>query len=359
MEPAPTQTVTVRVKLGGTAMLGKDYSVDTHQITFRRGESDRYFKVRIIEDKIAESAEPETIAITLDHPKPNNHCGVGLSSLSTTIEVIDVDEAPAFAPVESPLMLAVAGYFEHQPVMLGGEAAHYSATGLPPGLQIDSKTGKISGSPTASGDFSKVVITATNIWGKVTSPALVFHVMEIDSKFTGQFVALYPDGRLDLTISKTGSISCNYTRGSRRYPGKGKLRLTDDGADCELGVPGIGWWIESIDRVTGDLQWGWKIMRGSHRLGRHHFSMDEPWDEYMPKGRGFGSITVDSQGTARVVGKLAGNKSFTTSTPISADGRVLVYQALYKSGEGLTAVLRIEGTAERKITGNFVLGDFG
>src|SRR6185436_1197918 len=50
-----------------------------------------------------------------------------------------------------------------------------TATGLPPGLDIDEDTGEITGTPTAHG-VSNVQLTATNTFGLVTNTTLTITV---------------------------------------------------------------------------------------------------------------------------------------------------------------------------------------
>src|SRR5262245_8531620 len=73
---------------------------------------------------------------------------------------------PAPPPVEMPADSlgdsTVGAVYSHTITATGGTGAlSYSATGLPAGLAIDSGSGAISGTPSASGDFS-VEITATD-----------------------------------------------------------------------------------------------------------------------------------------------------------------------------------------------------
>lgn len=54
----------------------------------------------------------------------------------------------------------------------GAEPITYSATGLPEGLQLDARTGRITGVVTAGGEF-KVTLTATNTEGKDSKPLVI------------------------------------------------------------------------------------------------------------------------------------------------------------------------------------------
>jgi hypothetical protein len=64
------------------------------------------------------------------------------------------------------------------PALATGKTATFSATGLPPGLAINSSTGVISGTPTTQGGLFTVIVTRTVSDGTVSSASLIWDVTD-------------------------------------------------------------------------------------------------------------------------------------------------------------------------------------
>ena len=71
----------------------------------------------------------------------------------------------------------------------------FKASGLPPGLKLDAKTGVLSGRPTAAGDFL-VLVTATNEAGTGPPMLMVAYVSPVPGLTAGSFAGVV--GRADL-----------------------------------------------------------------------------------------------------------------------------------------------------------------
>jgi hypothetical protein len=109
----------------------------------------------------------------------------------------------------------------------GGQTLTYSASGLPPGLSINSATGLISGAPTAAGTFA-VTVTVTDATGASGSAAFTWtisgsgggsscHVSYArSSEWPGGFVA-------NITISDTGTAAINGWTLTFTFPGDQKV----------------------------------------------------------------------------------------------------------------------------------------
>jgi PKD repeat protein len=108
---------------------------------------------------------PTTVGVTDVLLGATNASGTGNATLRITVAAAGV--APIIT--NNPLTAAgtVASGFNFA-VVATGSPTSYSATGLPPGLSLNTATGAITGTPTTSGTYF-VVLTATNASGTGTS----------------------------------------------------------------------------------------------------------------------------------------------------------------------------------------------
>ena len=114
------------------------------------------------------------------------------------------------------------------PTNTGGAVATWTATGLPTGLSIDSKTGQISGSPTTVATAVTVTISGTNTGGSATT---TISITVEDSA---------PGAPTITSISSTNQkLTVNFTAGSNVGTSITKYQYSTDG--------GLSW----RDRATG------------------------------------------------------------------------------------------------------------
>lgn len=266
----------------------------------------------------------------------------------------------------------------------------FSATGLPPGLHIDSQTGEIIGTPTASGVWSRIFISFSNIAGAAKLGPYRVDVSAYDVDALGSFVALVDrigtvtgspqdeglGARLDLTTTRSAAFTGRLTLGSRSLPFKGVLDTS--GAD-PAGVATIKHSTTeslalrfSLNATTGKLTGtlndatttagiqGWHAVSAGDaaitaRRGVHNFFADIPGGPpsiAVPEGTSFGTILVPASGRASVTGKAADGSTFTTSAPMGTAGEVLLYQALYRGAGSLTGHMKIESDSTHSMVGD-------
>jgi hypothetical protein len=242
----------------------------------------------------------------------------------------------------------------------------FKATGLPPGLKLDPKTGVLSGRPTAAGDFL-VYVTATNEAGTGPPMLLVAYVSPLPGLTAGSFAGIV--GRADLfgqrslggqvsfTISTAGIASGSLTFGTvtKKFTapvntvvaldtaltapiplGTGqptlRLSLTIEAATGEvsgtltdpanLSLPAIP--IETVrspwdarSAPATDYQGSYTVLLqpGAPAVG----------DSRYPQGVGYASIMISPAGIAQVIGFLADGSPLSCSAPVDAEGEFPVF----------------------------------
>lgn len=315
-----------------------------------------------------------TCLVTGPGPAPSNRQTVS----GGTHELKVFTAAPELLAITFPDAMVGADFDYQIPVNLDSAMApsKYAAKGLPAGLKLDAKTGRITGRPTKSGLF-QVTVTVSNSFGTDTPDSGVtpLSVQAVPSGAVGVFAGRLPrhaalnsnlGGRFDMTVASSGSFSGKLNLGGVSYAFKGALVL-----DPDLDTPALPTGSVVILRkgkpvAPPPLQVNFTINPATNRISaasvtagtdsfnftgyRNRYSLLAPADGYtgyhtlalqptglddedlsVPHGDGYASFTVAPAGTLSVVGKTADGQAVTGATFIGPSGEILVFQVLYKA----------------------------
>lgn len=244
------------------------------------------------------------------------------------IQVRVLGDLPVMEPVPLPLRVIVSQTLEAF-LTATGLPTGFSASGLPIGLTLDTKTGRISGKPKkaskrdAAGNYipDKITLRATNVWG-VGPPTEFLLVVEAlpDSQigtFTG-VVARSPHtnfghgGLVQLTIGSNGAISGSATLAGQRHVLAGELDAaigspstanfsflraptTLRNLNLEFTVPAQGEQIQGLFTDPGFIR-----LEGSFEAGQAALPGLEDSDFFSALLRLPGGILVTAEGTGYV-----------------------------------------------------------
>jgi hypothetical protein len=241
----------------------------------------------------------------------------------------------------------------------------FDATGLPPGLSLNTSSGIINGTPTALGTYP-INLTLTNASG-TEMPALTIIINQTrgiadllrPSTYTG-LIRHSADGRIigmaTLKVAAKQAYTGTIVIGRIRYPFKGKLDLLHPRIH-QLKVPGgenltVTLTLDSradVDLVTGSVQGGSgtsgfeafgalpKAELPFGAIGKYTMLIEpDTLATGLPAGTGAATLTMKSSGGVKVTGTLGDGQKFTASGPIDVNHQLAFFSAPYKGG-GLIA----------------------
>lgn len=256
----------------------------------------------------------------------------------------------------------------------------FKVTSLPPGLKYNKLTGLIYGKPTKRGVYT-FKASATNMVGTSSVVSGSMTILPLPAATIGTLVATVgasplingnKGGRLDLTVSDTGSYSAKLMLGAETFrvagtlgvgsglfdisslsyqsritiPRKNRVALqlalqidADSGYVSGLLTDGVAtvsingirkFWVKPWNASPyGDLKFNLGLNLQGEDVG----------NSALPQGSGYLQMTLQSSGTASFSGRLADGTSVTGSSLLGPGGEALMFQMLYdKKGAVLVFV---------------------
>ncbi len=262
--------------------------------------------------------------------------------------LLSIASAPLSAPAITSSASAngtVGSAFSYQ-ITASNNATSFGATGLPAGLMVNTATGLISGTPTASGNFI-VALTATNISGTVTAP-LKLVIEEKVPALTGDFIGNSVSslkGQVSIRIVKGTSFSGSLVSTAGRTRLRGKLDSQGKGAisiptlgtlNLELKTQGLGdgvWdaqdsvYLAAVLKTNGEeipLELRPAARKGGSAAplagSRINALLESSGKSNFVFGHGFAGVAVGKAGAVRFTGSLADGTRISGSARMVEDG---------------------------------------
>ncbi|MES2598754.1 MAG: immunoglobulin domain-containing protein [Verrucomicrobiota bacterium] len=278
--------------------------------------------------------------------------------------------------------------------------ASFDATGLPPGLVINKATGLISGKPTKSGTYNKIVL-------KLNSPvpqgnrsiAATLIISDLPENIAGTYVGpverinvLGADlgGKLDnLVVATTGAISGKLILGAASWPLVGAVTVNPNTDEVTASI--------SVKRLISQAPLTITFKLGANLLSNGNITDGEDevffkgwrnkWlatpaassaaayvatyniaiglddgdvnatNPLVPQGYGYASFPVKADGKLAFTGKLADGTGVTGATFVGPNGEVFMFQTLYTNKGSFLGDLTIDSLDDANPVNNEILGD--
>lgn len=303
-----------------------------------------------------------------------------------TLTVLRTLIAPGVNPPTFPTAI-VGGLFSYK-ISGVNNPTKFSASGLPPGLSLNTTTGVISGRPTLAGVFT-VQLKANNNAGTGPITFARLEVQALPSGVIGSYMGSIAHGRtlndnlggrLDLTTTKLGDYTLKLTQGPKVTTKTGKLDVsTTRNPTLNLTYANIVVALTldaSSNALTGTITdtnvggssasvagwrrvWNATTNPASSLYGYYSFGIDPTTPvglKPVPQGTGFASSMVYIDGGMDVVGKTADGNTILTNGFVGPNGELLVYQLLYSNLGSIVGRLTLTPDRGQVFTENTITG---
>lgn len=302
----------------------------------------------------------------------------GGSVLAAVFDVRVLSSKPSVAQYQYMPDGAVGRPYSHQ-IALASSAtflapASYSASGLPPGVTLNTKTGLISGTPTVAKTY-EIIVTAKNLQGSHSSLKDIITITPLSTKLIGTYTGIVSrndslsslGGRVDLTITSTAAMSGSVVVGTKTHAFKGQLVMGGANPTATITVPRAG--LSSLiltlvmDLGTQTFITGSKLSLGAADAAvsgwrlkwkatgtpatttpkLFTFGLRPPTGvKGIPAGDGFGSFTLPASGMVNITGKTPDGTSFTHATFVGGQGQIGIFKTLHTPVGSLLGTLDMD-----------------
>ncbi len=288
----------------------------------------------------------------------------GLASL---VSAVTAQVAPVLTPLDPPDWI-VGGEVDYQ-IQYTGTATRFSQGGLPRGLLLDPRTGRITGRPEVA-DRYRIVITAFN--GNLASTPLVVQwlVQPLPAGTAGTYQALMDrnswynggyGGSLRLTVTSTGAYTGVITRGQHRDSVSGRLLVIPGGQVSPSGsflvhrrspytplqvqftLPlNTGAIVGTLRETAGTVIQisGYRSLTSAGTLaGQWNTAFEVPeslvGNATYPQGAGWAIQRISASATISWTLRLADGSAATASTGLGSSGQTGLHLMLYNNAGSL------------------------
>lgn len=300
-----------------------------------------------------------------------------------TFESVTIDTAGAVVAIlAKPVMNAVAAqtWSVSQTMTLKVTGTHnpakFIATGLPPGVAFESRSGQFIGKPNRSG-FGSIRVSCENVAGRSGSISIPYTVLDLPSEVKGSFDGLvarnttignYLGGWVSVSVSSSGGLSGSMRMADGTYRFKGRLdasvgedpvaritvprgklapfslTLNFDTARKRASGP-LSDGIYSANVRVDQRTWSAKSNPASTWAGTYNMVMDLPEDlagnEDYPQGSGFARMTLKPDGAVRLAGKTGDGMAFALGTYFWRERYVPVFALMHTNKASLRGLIRV------------------
>jgi hypothetical protein len=175
--PSPRTVTVTAATVDGTAVAGTDFVASSMTVTFPAGSTVQYVPITVLKQSTAVANRTFTVKLSGASGRTE------LSSSSATVTLVEhtanatvtpAPTAPAFTASTPPSTGTVGTAYSYLFAATGSPAPSFtvSSGALPPGIALNSATGALSGTPTASGTYT-FAVTASNGGGPdATTPQI-------------------------------------------------------------------------------------------------------------------------------------------------------------------------------------------